>query len=52
MIGSERLFIDGDVHYSREGNQLVFDNIKGELLNRAARDPTGGEAGAPPAARP
>jgi hypothetical protein len=49
----ERLFIDGDVHYSREGNQLVFDNIKGELLNRAARrDPTDGETGAAPAARP
>jgi hypothetical protein len=34
----ERLFVEGDVHYSAEGNRLVFDNVKDQLLNRARAD--------------
>ncbi len=42
----ERLFVEGDVHYAAEGNQLVFDNVKGDLLNREGGNQANrGEAG-------
>lgn len=33
----ERLFVEGDVHYSAEGNRLVFDSVAKQLLNAATR---------------
>jgi len=44
----ERLFVVGDVHYSAEGNRLVFDNVKDALLRRRGEQSAGaGEAGVP-----
>jgi hypothetical protein len=44
----ERLFVEGDVHYSAEGNRLVFDNVAPDLLNRSGGKSAGaGEAGVP-----
>ena len=49
----ERLFVEGDVHYSAEGNRLVFDNVAGQLLNRGVPPAsTGGETGPATAPRP
>ena len=49
----ERLFVEGDVHYSAEGNRLVFDNVAGQLLNRGSpKAPGNGETGAGSASRP
>jgi hypothetical protein len=49
----ERLFVEGDVHYSAEGNRLVFDNVKDQLLGGTRQKTSGnGEVGPGTALRP
>jgi hypothetical protein len=49
----ERLFVEGDVHYSAEGNRLVFDNVKDQLLGGTRQKTSGnGEVGPGTAPRP
>jgi hypothetical protein len=35
----ERLFVEGDVHYSAEGNRLVYQNVADRLLNNPTGQP-------------